>query len=164
MGNQTAASAGIGSSADTPALVLPIVVDALLQVVIDIFVDIHVRTGAERRVTGHVLEVVGIRFRVVDDGLADSRRVVEEERVAGVRVQGVVVGLGQRRRVSVRWAQRVRQLHFRGECLSDKRPIGGVQAQMPEADHEKRYDDSVYILSYFQVSLFWLQQFQCLLN
>lgn len=79
--DQAATGAGFRSAPDTTALVLPVVVDALLQVVVDVLIDIHVCTRSERGVTGHVLEIVRIGYRVVDDRRSDARRILEVERV-----------------------------------------------------------------------------------
>ena len=64
----------------TATMVVPIVVDALLQVVVDILVYVHVGTRTEGRVTRHVLEIVGISVWVVIDYGANSRRVLQGKR------------------------------------------------------------------------------------
>ena len=92
--NQSAAGAGFPVTSDASALVLPVIVDALLKVVVNVFVDVHVCSGSERSVTGHVLEIVRVGYRVVYDGRADAGRILEVKRIVGARSQRIVVRLG----------------------------------------------------------------------
>ena len=113
--DQTTASAGVSRTADTAALILPVIVDTLLQIVVDILIDVHVGTRSERSVTRHVLEIVCVGYRIIDDGRTDARRVLKVERIVGRWIQWVVVGLGQCRRVGVRRTYRIRMLYAYGQ-------------------------------------------------
>ena len=84
------------------AVVMPIVIDALPQIVVDILIDIHIGSRSEGRVARHVLEVIGVGIGVVFNNRAHSGRVVQGERAGKRLIQGVVVGLRHQRRVGVR--------------------------------------------------------------
>ena len=135
--NQATAGTRVSCAANASTLVLPVVVDALLQVVVDVFIDVHVGTRPERGVTRHVLEIVCVGYRIIDDGWSDTRRILEIKRIVAVRRQRVDVGLRQCRRVGVGRTHRVRQHHPHGQSHLHLRPIRGKQIQMPESDNEK---------------------------
>ena len=61
------------------AVLMPIVIDTLFQVVIDVLVDIHIGSRSVRGITRHVLEVIGVGIGIIFNNRAHSRRVMQGE-------------------------------------------------------------------------------------